>query len=84
MVLGLLDRRSPGAANALMAQAQNSATLDREEVARFAKDAGQWWDANGPFKPLHRITAGALTAIKPKGKPSRGYQFWILAAAAGW
>ena len=64
MVLGLLDRRSPGAANALMAQAQNSATLDREEVARFAKDAGQWWDANGPFKPLHRITPLRLTYIR--------------------
>ena len=72
-----------------------SATLDREEVARFAKDAGQWWDANGPFKPLHRITPLRLTYIreqlcrrfnrdKTQGKPSRGYQFWILAAAAGW
>ena len=64
MVLGFLDRRSPGAANALMAQAQNSATLDREEVARFAKVAGQWWDANGPFKPLHRITPLRLTYIR--------------------
>ena len=46
-----------------MAQAQNR-TLDREEVARFAKLAGEWWDANGPFKPLHRINPVRLTYIR--------------------
>ncbi|HEX2448547.1 MAG TPA: bifunctional 2-polyprenyl-6-hydroxyphenol methylase/3-demethylubiquinol 3-O-methyltransferase UbiG [Methyloceanibacter sp.] len=39
-------------------------TLDREEVARFAKLAGEWWDANGPFKPLHRINPVRLTYIR--------------------
>ncbi len=47
-----------------MADAQNSATLDRAEVERFAKDAARWWDANGPFKPLHRITRERLTYIR--------------------
>jgi len=42
----------------------SSTTLDREEVARFAKLAGQWWDANGPFKPLHRINPVRLTYIR--------------------
>jgi 2-polyprenyl-6-hydroxyphenyl methylase / 3-demethylubiquinone-9 3-methyltransferase len=46
-----------------MAQAENS-TLDREEVARFARLAGEWWDANGPFKPLHRINPTRLTYIR--------------------
>jgi 2-polyprenyl-6-hydroxyphenyl methylase/3-demethylubiquinone-9 3-methyltransferase len=47
-----------------MVEAPNSATLDRDEVARFAKDASQWWDAGGPFKPLHRITRERLTYIR--------------------
>lgn len=47
-----------------MADAPNSATLDRAEVERFAKDAARWWDANGPFKPLHRITRERLTYIR--------------------
>ncbi len=47
-----------------MADTRNSATLDREEVDRFAKDAALWWDANGPFKPLHRITPVRLTYIR--------------------
>lgn len=41
-----------------------SSTLDAEEVARFAQLAGEWWDANGPFKPLHRINPVRLTYIR--------------------
>jgi 2-polyprenyl-6-hydroxyphenyl methylase / 3-demethylubiquinone-9 3-methyltransferase len=48
-----------------MAQApDSSATLDGEEVARFAKLAPDWWDANGPFKPLHRINPVRLTYMR--------------------
>ena len=45
-----------------MAEAQK--TLDPEEVARFAAQAGEWWDVNGPFKPLHRINPVRLTYIR--------------------
>src|SRR5512134_3094926 len=45
-----------------MAEAQK--TLDAEEVARFAARAGEWWDANGPFRPLHRINPVRLTYIR--------------------
>ncbi|HEX9752926.1 MAG TPA: bifunctional 2-polyprenyl-6-hydroxyphenol methylase/3-demethylubiquinol 3-O-methyltransferase UbiG, partial [Methyloceanibacter sp.] len=48
-----------------MARAPKSSTmLDEQEVARFAKLAGQWWDADGPFKPLHRINPVRLTYIR--------------------
>jgi 2-polyprenyl-6-hydroxyphenyl methylase / 3-demethylubiquinone-9 3-methyltransferase len=47
----------------VMGGAENS-TLDREEVARFARLAGEWWDANGPFKQLHRINPTRLTYIR--------------------
>ena len=39
-------------------------TLDKEEVARFADRAGEWWNPNGPFKPLHRINPTRLTYIR--------------------
>jgi 2-polyprenyl-6-hydroxyphenyl methylase/3-demethylubiquinone-9 3-methyltransferase len=45
-----------------MAEAKK--TLDAEEVARFAKLSGEWWDANGPFRPLHRINPVRLTYIR--------------------
>jgi 2-polyprenyl-6-hydroxyphenyl methylase/3-demethylubiquinone-9 3-methyltransferase len=44
--------------------ADSSTTLDAKEVDRFAKLAGEWWDANGPFKPLHRINPVRLTYIR--------------------
>lgn len=30
-------------------------TIDAAEVARFERLAGRWWDADGPFWPLHRM-----------------------------
>ena len=33
----------------------NNSTIDSDEVAQFAVLANQWWDENGPFKPLHRL-----------------------------
>ena len=39
-------------------------TLDREEVARFARLSGQWWDERGPFRQLHRINPVRLTYIR--------------------
>jgi 2-polyprenyl-6-hydroxyphenyl methylase/3-demethylubiquinone-9 3-methyltransferase len=38
-------------------------TLDRASVEHFNKDAGKWWDAGGPFKPLHRIAPQRIAYI---------------------
>jgi len=40
------------------------ATLDEEEVARFAAMADEWWDAEGKFRPLHALTPLRLTFIR--------------------
>ncbi len=45
-------------------QAASSAIPD--EVARFAALAGQWWDEDGPFRPLHRINPARLTFIRDR------------------
>lgn len=49
-----------------MAQAPHprTRTIDREEVARFARLAGEWWDERGPFRQLHRINPARLTYIR--------------------
>lgn len=44
----------------------SSTTLDRDEVARFAKLAGEWWDTKGPFAPLHQINPTRLTYIRDR------------------
>jgi len=48
-----------------MAQGSNPAnTLDQDEVARFARLSGEWWDERGPFRQLHRINPVRLTYIR--------------------
>lgn len=47
-----------------MAQASRTSTLDRDEVARFARLSGDWWDERGPFRQLHRINPVRLTYIR--------------------
>ena len=34
------------------------------EIARFEAEAGAWWDAKGPFAPLHRLNPVRLAYIR--------------------
>ena len=48
-----------------MAHAPHHApTLDRDEVARFARLSGEWWDERGSFRQLHRINPVRLAYIR--------------------
>jgi 2-polyprenyl-6-hydroxyphenyl methylase/3-demethylubiquinone-9 3-methyltransferase len=42
----------------------SDATLDRAEVARFERIAAEWWDAEGRFKPLHKIGPARIAFIR--------------------
>lgn len=39
-------------------------TVDPETIARFAAQAGQWWDPQGSFRPLHRLNPVRLQFIR--------------------
>jgi 2-polyprenyl-6-hydroxyphenyl methylase / 3-demethylubiquinone-9 3-methyltransferase len=39
-------------------------TLDRDEVVRFARLSGEWWDERGSFRQLHRINPVRLAYIR--------------------
>lgn len=41
-----------------------SENLDPAEVAQFDRQAGQWWDATGPFRMLHKIGPARLDYIR--------------------
>lgn len=49
-----------------MPQTDSAATLDSDEVARFAQLAGEWWEEKGPFRPLHQINPTRLTYIRDR------------------
>jgi len=42
------------------------ANLDDREVEQFARQAGQWWDQQGPFRPLHQIGPVRLKYIRDR------------------
>jgi len=46
--------------------ADKPATIDRDEIARFARLADEWWDEKGPFRPLHQISPTRLTYIRDR------------------
>jgi 2-polyprenyl-6-hydroxyphenyl methylase/3-demethylubiquinone-9 3-methyltransferase len=39
-------------------------TIDEDEVARFARVAGQWWDPRGPMAALHKFNPVRLAYIR--------------------
>lgn len=43
-------------------------TYNEDEVSKFAKIAGQWWDENGKFKPLHMMNPVRVSYIIEKIK----------------
>ncbi len=50
-----------------MAQGQNTTgTIDQDEVAHFARLAGQWWDPRGPWATLHRFNPVRLRYIRDR------------------
>jgi len=40
------------------------ASIDPADVARFSAQATEWWDARGPFAPLHKFNPARLAFIR--------------------
>src|SRR5262245_55741152 len=58
---------------------ETGATIDRDEVGRFAAQSAGWWDPNGNFAPLHRLNPVRLDFIRHEfqahfGRDSRSLQ----------
>ena len=41
-------------------------TIDADEVARFSRLAGQWWDPRGPMAALHKFNPVRLAYIRDR------------------
>jgi 2-polyprenyl-6-hydroxyphenyl methylase/3-demethylubiquinone-9 3-methyltransferase len=41
-------------------------TLDADDVARFSQQAAEWWNPEGPFRPLHRLNPVRLGYIRDR------------------
>lgn len=47
-----------------MGATMTSGTVSAEEVGKFDRLAGRWWDPNGPMKPLHRMNPARIGWIE--------------------
>jgi len=56
--------RSAREAPASVSDAASGASIDPEEVARFSAQAAEWWDAKGPFAPLHKFNPARLAFVR--------------------
>lgn len=52
----------------ICSQNKKRKTYNEDEVSKFAKIAGEWWNENGKFKPLHMINPVRVTYIIEKIK----------------
>jgi 2-polyprenyl-6-hydroxyphenyl methylase/3-demethylubiquinone-9 3-methyltransferase len=41
-------------------------SIDPADVARFSAQAAEWWDAKGPFAPLHKFNPARLAFIRTR------------------
>jgi 2-polyprenyl-6-hydroxyphenyl methylase/3-demethylubiquinone-9 3-methyltransferase len=62
---------------------QSGATIDRDEVARFSRLAGQWWDPRGPMAALHKFNPVRLGYIRDKAAVHFGRDTTRLDSLAG-
>ena len=47
-------------------QPAGAGTIDADEVARFSRMAGQWWDPRGPMAALHKFNPVRLAYIRDR------------------
>ena len=50
----------------LLAGLRAQTTVDPEDVRAFSAHAGQWWDEDGPFAPLHRLNPVRLAYLRAR------------------
>lgn len=41
-------------------------SIDPADVARFSAQAAEWWDARGPFAPLHKFNPARLAFVRDR------------------
>ncbi len=63
-------------------QSQGGA-IDAADVARFSALAAEWWDPDGPFRPLHRINPCRLQFIRARAEEHFGLDAKSLHPLAG-
>jgi 2-polyprenyl-6-hydroxyphenyl methylase / 3-demethylubiquinone-9 3-methyltransferase len=62
---GTVSARKPQSSGEFNDQAAGP-SIDPADVARFSAQAAEWWDARGPFAPLHRFNPARLAFVRDR------------------
>ena len=76
------DSREPQSAGEFNEQAAGP-SIDPADVARFSAQAAEWWDARGPFAPLHRFNPARLAFVRDRAAERFGRDARSRAPFAG-
>ena len=66
-----------------MTDAAHGPSIDPADVARFSAQAAGWWDARGPFAPLHRFNPARLAFVRDRAAERFGRDSRTREAFAG-
>ncbi len=58
-------------------------SIDPADVARFSAQAAEWWDARGPFAPLHKFNPARLAFVRDRAAERFGRDAKTRAAFEG-
>ncbi|MDP3802179.1 bifunctional 2-polyprenyl-6-hydroxyphenol methylase/3-demethylubiquinol 3-O-methyltransferase UbiG [Brevundimonas sp.] len=58
-------------------------SIDPADVARFSAQAAEWWDARGPFAPLHKFNPARLAFVRDRAAERFGRDVKARAPFAG-
>ncbi len=64
-------------------QPTDGGTVDQEEIARFSRVAGQWWDPRGPMAALHKFNPVRLAYVRDRSATHFGRDATRLDSLAG-
>ena len=67
----------------MTAETPNTGTVDAEEVARFSRVAGEWWNPRGPMAALHKFNPVRLAYIRDRAAERFGRDPARLDSLAG-
>ncbi len=79
---GTVSAREPQGAKEFNDQAAGP-SIDPADVARFSAQAAEWWDARGPFAPLHRFNPARLAFVRDRAAERFGRDVKARQAFAG-
>jgi 2-polyprenyl-6-hydroxyphenyl methylase / 3-demethylubiquinone-9 3-methyltransferase len=66
-----------------MQRQSQAGTVDQDEVERFSRIAGQWWDVRGPMAALHKFNPVRLAYIRDRAAAHFGRDAKRLDSFAG-